>query len=166
MQRVFTSFLDRLRDRNPGRISLAQAFSAQGVTLREAASWSGIRDDEGSVVIAIHQADIRSMAEGFSCLLWSPPGERGREGTREPRMEDRLAHCRLATWVGIADGLVVGGIGEDVQSGCTVSMRVEKRQNRYWATWGSVAHIVARPAIARPAAARWAGERMPALAAV
>lgn len=165
MQRAFASFIDRLRDHPSGRIPLSQAFRAQGVTLREAASWSGIRDDDGGVVIAIHQADIRSMADGFSCLLWSPPGERSIEALREPRMEDRLAHCRLATWVGIADGLIVGGIGEDVQAGFTVAMRVEKRQNRYWATWGSVAHIVARPATTRPAVAHWAGERMPMMAA-
>ena len=43
MARAFTSFLDRLNDRRPGPLSLERAFSAQGVTLTDPRSWSGIR---------------------------------------------------------------------------------------------------------------------------
>jgi hypothetical protein len=158
MRRAFTSFLDRLHDRRP--LSLARAFSAQGVTLSDPRSWSGIRDDDGGVVIAIRRSDVRSNADGFSCLLWSPLAERRRDGGEEPRMEERLAHCRLATRAGTAEGLLVDGTAEDVQLGSIVTMHVEKRQNRYWAKWGFAARFSGRPgALIR------AGERMPALAA-
>lgn len=160
MSLAFTSFLDRLYDRRPGRVSLTQAFSAQGVTLAEPDSWSGIRDDDGGVVIAIRRADIRSSADGFSCLLWSPLAERPRERAAEPRMEERLTHCRVATRAGCADGLLVDGMAEDVQLGSLVTMHVEKRQNRYWAKWGFAARFSGHPI-----APGWAVERMPAMAA-
>ena len=160
MARAFTSFLDRLNDRRPGPLSLERAFSAQGVTLTDPRSWSGIREDDGGVVIAIRLAHVRSSVDGFSCLLWSPLDERSRDSNDEPHMEERLAHCRLAARAGTAAGLLVDGMAEHVQLGSMVTMNVEKRQNRYWAKWGFAARVSARPF-----ASRWAGERMPMMAA-
>lgn len=160
MRRVLTSFLDRLHERTSGAVSLEHAFSVQGVTLNDPASWSGIRWDDGGVVIAVRRADVRSTVDGFSCLLWSPLAERRRDSGDEPRMEERLAHCRLAARAGTAAGLLVDGMAEHVQLGSMVTMNVEKRQNRYWAKWGFAARVSARPF-----ASRWAGERMPMMAA-
>ena len=160
MRRVLTSFLDRLQERLPGRVSLEHAFTAQGVTLNDPRSWSGIRWDDGGVVIAVRRADVRSTVDGFSCLLWSPLAERRRDSGDEPRMEERLAHCRLAAFAGTADGLLVDGPAEQVQPGAPVAMQVEKRQYSYWATWGFAARVGARRSVSD-----WAVERMPAMAA-
>ena len=160
MRRAFTSFLDRLHDRRRGSVSLECAFGAQGVTLSDPHSWSGLRDDDGGVVIAIRRADVRATGDGFCCLLWSPLEERRHDGSGEPRMEERLAHCRLAARAGTADGLMVDGSAEEVQLGSLLTMRVDKRQNRYWARWGSVARFGGRPR-----ASSWTGERVPAMAA-
>jgi hypothetical protein len=154
MQRAFPSFFDR-------RLSLEQAFSAQSVTLRDPLrSWSGIRDDDGGVVIAMRSSDIRSTGEGFSCLLWSPPAERRGETTDEARMEERLAHCRLALRAGGAEGLLVSGIEQSVQAGAIVNLHVSKRGNGYWASWGAAARFGSRPGFMS-----WTSERAPALAA-
>lgn len=160
MRHAFTSFLDRLNARHPGPLSLERAFSAQGVELNDPRSWSGIRWNDGGIVIAIRQTEVRASLDGFSCLLWSPLGERRPDSSEEPRMEERLAHCRLAAHAGIAQGLLVDGTGEDVHLGSIVSMQVEKLQNRYWAKWGFVTRFSARPSVLS-----WAGERVPAMAA-
>lgn len=158
--RAFTSFLDRLNDRRPGPLSLECAFSAQGVELNHPSSWSGIRWDDGGIVIAIRQTEVRASVDGFTCLLWSPLGERRRDSSDEPRMEERLAHCRLAAHAGTAQGLLVDGTDQDVRLGSIVSMHVEKLQNRYWAKWGFAARFGSRPSISD-----WAGERVPMMAA-
>src|SRR5687768_10281117 len=54
-------------------ISRTDAFRAQGVVLTSAqSSWSGIREDDGAVVIAIRAADIHADLQGCHCLLWAP----------------------------------------------------------------------------------------------
>jgi hypothetical protein len=160
MRRALTSFFDLLHQRRFGTVSLERAFRAQRVTLSDPQSWSGVRADDGTVVIAIRRADVRSTGDGFSCLLWSPIAAR-RDSSDEPRMEERLAHCRLAALAGSADGLLVDPTVADVHLGSLVTIRVEKRPSWYWAKWGAAARFGARP----PRAASWAGERMPIMAA-
>lgn len=164
MQPTFPSLFARLNGRRPGRagrISLARAFSAQGVTLRDPQhSRSGIREEDGAVVIAMRQSDIQASEYGFSCLLWSPLEERKAGGSAEPRMEERLLHCRLASSLGAADGLIATGTPEDVESGAVLAMHVVKRRAQYWAMWGFAARAGARPAIAM-----WQGEPAQLMAA-
>lgn len=95
------------------RIPRIQAFSEQGVTLAyPARSWSGVREDDGAVVIGMREAEVHVCADGFRCLLWSPvirgrhrvdrPADQGgaprplsprlRLGRR--RRADRLRHAR------------------------------------------------------------------------
>ena len=86
MRRALTSFFDLLHERRFGTVSLERAFRAQRVTLSDPHSWSGVRADDGTVVIAIRRADVRSTGDGFSCLLWSPIAAR-RDSSDEPRMQ-------------------------------------------------------------------------------
>ncbi len=121
------------------RLSRQEAFVAQGVTLRSAeTSWSGLRDDDGSVVFAIRDAEIEPDVEGFRCLLWSPLMAIAEVVLAGATRRERLEHCLLAQAWGAADGLVVGGAGSDVERGAIVTLRVTERRGEYWAIWGQL----------------------------
>ncbi|HYG54269.1 MAG TPA: hypothetical protein VD965_03120 [Burkholderiales bacterium] len=126
----------------PSRISLIpriQAFSAQGVTLAyPERSWSGVREDDGAVVIGMREAEVQVSADGFRCLLWSPVIEGATEWLDRPIKQERLGHCRLAIARGGADGLVVCGARAEVEAGFVLALRVEKVGNEYWAFWGTL----------------------------
>ncbi len=122
------------------RISREQAFAAQGVTLYyPARSWSGVREEDGAVVIAIREAEVQGAFDGFRCLLWSPVIEGATEWVDRPVKQERLRHCRLAALLGGADGLLVGGPAAEVERGKVLTMRVERLGAEYWALWGSAA---------------------------
>jgi hypothetical protein len=120
----------------PRRLSRDAAFAAQGVTLAYPGSIGGLRGCDGTVVVAIPEADVVTSAGGSRCLLWTPV-----IGARPTGMilHERLAHCRLALRLGLADGLLVARDGADVQRGQVLSLRVERRGADYWALWGSPA---------------------------
>lgn len=143
------------RRRTP-RISRVQAFSEQGVTLAyPARSWSGVRAEDGMVVIAIREGEVQASFDGFSCLLWSPVIEGATEWVDRPIKHERLTHCRLAVRYGGAEGLLIGGSGATVDQGSVLELRIEKRGAEYWAFWGTVAcapgleHVPAHPAFAQ-----------------
>jgi len=145
------------------RISRVQAFADQGVTLAyPARSWSGVREDDGAVVIAIRQGEVQASFDGFRCLLWSPVVEGATEWIDRPIKDERLRHCRLATVFGGADGLLVAGAAAEVDRGSVIALRVEKLRGEYWAFWGSSAcapglsEIFTGPAYAGREAARMA----------
>lgn len=122
------------------RISRVQAFADQGVTLAyPGRSWSGVREEDGAVVIAIREGEIQSSFDGFRCLLWSPVIEGATEWLDRPIKEERLRHCRLAAMFGGADGLIVSGASAQVQRGSVIGLRVEKLRGEYWALWGTAA---------------------------
>ena len=134
----------------PRRISRNEAFAAQGVSLKFAQrSWSGIRSDDGCVVMAIRHEDVHASPEGLSCLLWSSR-ECSVHGTDRPSRQERLEHCRLARLRGTADALVVYGAAADAERDTVISIRVEMHHDEYWAVWGSQACIAALPTL-RPA---------------
>jgi hypothetical protein len=121
------------------RISRIQAFTEQGVTLAyPARSWSGVREDDGAVVIGIREAEVQVAADGFRCLLWSPVIEGATEWVDRPIKQERLGHCRLAIVSGGADGLMVCGARAEVEAGFVLSLRVEKVGAEYWAFWGTL----------------------------
>jgi hypothetical protein len=121
-------------------ISRVQAFADQGVTLAyPARSWSGVRDEDGAVVIAIREGEIQSSFDGFRCLLWSPVIEGATEWLDRPIKQERLHHCRLAALFGGAEGLLVSGASAQVARSSVLSLRVEKLRGEYWAFWGSAA---------------------------
>jgi hypothetical protein len=122
------------------RISRVQAFAEQGVTLAyPTRSWSGVREEDGAVVIAIREGEIQSSFDGFRCLLWSPVIEGATEWLDRPIKQERLRHCRLAVMFGGADGLLVSGASAHVERGSVIGLRVEKLRGEYWALWGSAA---------------------------
>ena len=126
---------------NPARrLSRVHAFEAQGVTLRyQARSWSGVRFDDGVVVLALRERDVEGHDDGFSCLLWAPPIEGITQWADRPSRQERLEHCRLALVHGGADGLLVCGDAALVEPDALLALRVEKRGDEYWATWGFAA---------------------------
>jgi len=126
---------------NPARrLSRADAFEAQGVTLRyPARSWSGVRLADGVVVLAMRECDVQAGDQGFSCLLWGPLIEGATEWADRPSKQERLEHCRLAVLHGGAEGLLVCGEAAQVDPDEVLALRVEKRRDEYWATWGSAA---------------------------
>jgi hypothetical protein len=127
-------------------VSVAQAFALQGVELTfPQRSLSGVRADDGCVLIAIRDTDIRACLEGFSCLLYAPAAECAAEPSDRPGWRERLEHCRLAARHGGAEGLVVCGNSAQVDPGLLLVLRVEKRRTQYWALWGSAALAPALP---------------------
>jgi len=110
------------------------------VTLRyPARSWSGVRFDDGVVVLALRECDVEGHDDGFSCLLWAPPIEGITQWADRPSRQERLEHCRLALVHGGADGLLVCGDAALVEPDAILALRVEKRRDEYWATWGFAA---------------------------
>lgn len=122
------------------KVSRIQAFAEQGVSLQfPARSWSGVRADDGAVVIALREGEVQSGFDGFRCLLWTPVIEGATEWIDRPAKAERLQHCRLALLDGRAEGLVVGGPRGEVSADSVLELRVELRDGEYWAFWGSVA---------------------------
>ncbi len=129
------------------KVSRIEAFAEQGVSLRfPARSWSGVRADDGAVVIAVREGEVQSAFDGFRCLLWAPVIEGATEWIDRPAKAERLGHCRLAVLNGGAEGLLVGGPRGEVNVDSVLTLRVELREGEYWAFWGSVgcAHGVGR----------------------
>jgi hypothetical protein len=122
------------------KVSRVQAFAEQGVSLRfPARSWSGVRAEDGAVVIALREGEVENALDGFRCLLWAPVIEGATERIDRPAKLERLQHCRLALLKGGAEGLLVGGPRGDVNADSVLTLRVELRTGEYWAFWGFVA---------------------------
>jgi hypothetical protein len=131
----------------PRRLSRVEAFTEQGVTLAyPPRSWSGVREVDGAIVIAIREGEVECAMDGFRCLLWSPVIEGATEWVDRPIKAERLHHCRLASFFGGADGLLVGSARGEVSAGSVLAMRVEKRDQEYWAYWGLAARSPRVPA--------------------
>src|SRR5688572_18143039 len=118
----------------PGRLSRIEAFTAQGVTLSyPRRSWSGVREEDGAIVIAIREGEVQCSMDGFRCLLWSPVIESATEWIDRPIKAERLHHCRLAYFFGGADGLLVAGARAEVVRGNVIALHIEKQGEEYWA---------------------------------
>lgn len=121
---------------NRKTISRAAAFRTQDVALAyPAASWSGVRSDDGMVVFIVRAEDVIVDSEGFRCLLWAPHAD------RSPTRDERLEHCLLAISHGQAEGLLAFADGE-LEPSLALSIRVERHRRQYWAKWGSAGRVV------------------------
>jgi hypothetical protein len=134
-------------------LSRLRAFEMRGVMLKHPSrSWSGVRADDGAVVLALWADDILSDDQGSSCLLWSPHPKGALVRMDLVSSEERRGHCRLALLHGAAEGLLVYGDTAAVDPEIVLALRVAERCNEYWATWGSVTRLVGRRATEAPSA--------------
>lgn len=127
-----------------------KAFELRGVSLQNRFwSRSGVRGSDGTVVVAMWAEDVQRVNAVSSCLLWAPNVAGSRPWSDKLGGKERLAHCRLAAESGAAEGLLVYGTrlegslpeekalsvdGADAEN--ILELRVEKRGEEYWATWG------------------------------
>ena len=131
-------------------VSRSKAFEMRGVYLQNPI-WSrgGVRSSDGAVLMTIWAEDVRSEDGGCSYLLWAPNANGSRPWSDKAGGKERLEHCRLAAQQGKAEGLLVygkkleGSLPDDkahsidgVDAEIVLNVRVEKRGDEYWATWG------------------------------
>ena len=130
-------------------VSRTMAFGMRGVGLANRFwSRSGLTRD-GAVMFALWAEDVQHDSHGASHLLWAPNLDGARPWSDKPGGLERLEHCRRALERGSATGLLVYGKrlegvlpdekaervdGADAE--VSVTLRVEKRGEEYWALWG------------------------------
>jgi hypothetical protein len=134
-------------------VSRSQAFGMRGVNLHNRFwSRSGVRESDGTVVLALWADDVQAEGAACACLLWAPNAGGGRPWSDKPGGRERLEHCRRAAERGSAEGLLVygerleGSLPEDkalrvdgADADTVLTLRVEKRGEEYWAAWGGPA---------------------------
>ena len=112
-------------------IPRVRAFEARGAVVKfPSRSWSGVRADDGAVILAIRARDLRRHRRGSRCVVW-PPGEA--RGAMDPVSRDLLEHCRLAALRGNAEGLITYGVAAQVVPDVVLPIRVVRRGAQYWA---------------------------------
>jgi hypothetical protein len=131
-------------------IPRTRAFEARGVSLYDPrTSWSGVRKADGTVVMALWHAAVKSRDGGCSCLLWAPNADGARPWSDGPAGRERVEHCKLAIERQGAEGLLVygqpleGRLPEDrartvlgIDAETVIHFQVEMRGAEYWACWG------------------------------
>jgi len=108
-------------------IPRVRAFEARGVSLKyPSRSRSGVRADDGAVILAIRARDLRRHGRGSRCVIWKPD---------EAAIDhvERLEHCRLAALHGRAEGLITYGEAAKVDPDVVLPIRVVRRGEEYWA---------------------------------
>lgn len=117
-------------------LSRARAFEMQGVSLKyPSRSWSGVRCDDGTVVLAVWAPHVQMDAEGGSVLLWAPRVHGCPGGADRASRQERFEHCRLALCRGYADGLLAYGEAADVDPNKVLALRIFSLGDEYWARW-------------------------------
>lgn len=140
----------RRKKGTPRLVSRSKAFELRGVVLRNPI-WSrgGVRQSDGAVVLTVWASDVRTAGGGCSYLLWAPNVDGSRPWSDKSGGKERLEHCRLALERGEAEGLLVhgqpleGSLPEDraasvdgVDPEVVLHLKIEKREQEYWAIWG------------------------------
>lgn len=114
------------------RLTRFRAFGARGVKLKyPSRSWSGVRGDDGAVILAIRARDLRRHKRGSRCMLWGPNGLQA--AMDRASFDERLRHCQLAEQRGGAEGLLTYGEEATVDPDVVLSLRVVRRGAEYWA---------------------------------
>lgn len=112
-------------------IPRVRAFEARGVSLKyPSRSRSGVRADDGTVILAIRARDLRRHRRGSRCVIWTPD-----EAAIDH--EERLEHCRLAALHGSAEGLITYGEAAKVDPDVVLPLRVVRRGQEYWAEFSA-----------------------------
>jgi hypothetical protein len=141
-------------------VARARAFQARGVYLRDArASWGGVRELDGKVVMALWADGIETVDGTCRYLLWAPNVGGSRPWSDKPAGQERLEHCKRALELGGAEGLLVYGVGlaahlpedkaqaiDGVDAETVLVFEVERVGAEFWARWGrkAVAFAVER----------------------
>jgi hypothetical protein len=132
-------------------ISRRRAFQARGVFHADGDSgWSGVRKEDGAVVMTLWARAVLSSEAGCSQLLWGPNVDGSRPWSDTAAGQERLKHCKLALERGAGEGMLVYGENFDgeaaehnarsvygVDPARRVHFSVEQRGAEYWAVWGS-----------------------------
>lgn len=122
----------------------ARAFEMQGVTLKyPSRSWSGVRYDDGAVVLAVQAREVQVDAHGCNVLLWTPRAHAGPGGADRASRAERLEHCRLALRRGHAEGLIAHGDAAEMDPNVIVTLRVVVLGTEYWGRWRAQRSVVA-----------------------
>ena len=112
-------------------IPRVRAFEARGVSLKyPSRSRSGVRADDGAVILAIRARDLRRHRRGSRCVIWKPDDARIDPGASR---DELLEHCRLAALRGNAEALLTYGEGAKVDPDVVLPLRVVRRGEEYWA---------------------------------
>jgi len=101
------------------------------------AAHSRVRDDDGVVVFAMPAERIRVDDWGCSCPLWAPAA-RGARVVAAADLE-KLRHCRMALRQGMAEGFVLHAGEAPGEQRASLSLRVVRAGQEYWARWGCAA---------------------------
>jgi len=128
-----------------GLVSRGKAFALHGVSVRNRV-WSrgGVRAD-GAVLLALRAEDIEHAGGGTTCLLWAPNVADAHPWSDTPAGQERLEHCRMALERGAAEGLLIYGAKADrVDARTLLKLRIEKRDEAYWASWTPQKPIIVR----------------------
>lgn len=139
-------------------ISRSKALQARGVYPSDArTSWSGVRKDDGAVVMMLWAGAVQPSEGSCGYLLWAPNVDGARPWSDTAAGKERLEHCRLALQHGKAEGLLVHGERLDghlpehkarsvhgVDPEVVVRLEVELRGQEYWAVWGRKAGQAAK----------------------
>jgi len=117
-------------------IPRVRAFEARGASLKyPSRSRSGVRADDGAVILAIRARDLRRHGRGSRCVVWKPDEA---QAALDPASRDELLeHCRLAALRGHAEGLLTYGEGAQVDPDVVLPLRVVRRGEEYWAELGA-----------------------------
>lgn len=107
------------------RLTRFRAFHERGVRLKfPTRSWSGVRADDGTVILAVRARDLRRDERGSRCKL-SPP--------HAAAHDEFMRHCRLAELRGRAEGLLTYGDEAMVDADVLLPLSVVRRGADYWA---------------------------------
>lgn len=113
-------------------IPRSRAFEARGAKLKyPSRSSSGVRADDGAVILAIRARDLRRHRRGSRCVVWKP--EAADNATDSASRDELLEHCRLAALRGNAEGLLTYGESARVDPDVVLPIRVVRRGAEYWA---------------------------------
>ena len=112
-------------------IPRVRAFEARGVSLKyPSRSRSGVRADDGAVILAIRARDLRRSRRGSRCVVWKPDDARA---PLDASRDELREHCRLAALRGNAEGLLTYGDASQADPDVVLPLRVVRRGAEYWA---------------------------------
>lgn len=107
------------------RLTRFRAFRARGVKVKfPSRSWSGVRADDGTVILAVRARDLRRDERGSRCKLSAPD---------DVAQDEFMKHCRLAELRGRAEGLLTYGEDALVDATVVLPLCVVRRGADYWA---------------------------------